>query len=325
VGLRIENPAGASSTNYFDPFEALSAPFVAKAADLYEPLNSGEKMKLCSLLITGDSHIKGSAKGCGLDIKKLEYTDEENVFCLAIFPLHDFPERDKLREKWMPWDVPWKLPIHDIRNYFSEEVGFYFAFLRHLTSRFFPLSFFSVAAQVWSVVELSSGTRVLYSSGVVSIVYICSFSVILGSWNWQQGELSHLWHCVVHEESQEPPRRPGFQGIILRNLVTGQLEIDFPDNLRLPRARISLVASAVMIIVLLSTVAIIFAYKAVLTRDPTTNRAILLIPPLLNAAQITVFGVVYQKVAEVLTDFENHKTVQDHNSALFKKLTFFYM
>ena len=33
---------------------------------------------------------------------------------------------------------------------------------------------------------------------------------------------------------------------------------------------------------------------------------------------------MYKKLAAVMTDFENHRTVLEHNSELFKKLTFFY-
>jgi hypothetical protein len=36
------------------------------------------------------------------------------------------------------------------------------------------------------------------------------------------------------------------------------------------------------------------------------------------------FAVIYGKVAEFLTEFENHKTILEFNSALFRKLTFCY-
>jgi len=37
-----------------------------------------------------------------------------------------------------------------------------------------------------------------------------------------------------------------------------------------------------------------------------------------------VYGLIYRKIAEVLTEFENHKTTLAHNSNLFRKLTAFY-
>lgn len=46
-----------------------------------------------------------------------------------------------------------------------------------------------------------------------------------------------------------------------------------------------------------------------LTNDGA-SAGLLLLPSLLNAVQITVFGEVYKKVADWLTDFENHKTVK---------------
>lgn len=37
-----------------------------------------------------------------------------------------------------------------------------------------------------------------------------------------------------------------------------------------------------------------------------------------------MYGLVYRKIAEILTEFENHKTTLAHNSNLFRKLTAFY-
>jgi hypothetical protein len=51
----------------------------------------------------------------------------------------------------------------------------------------------------------------------------------------------------------------------------------------------------------------------------------LLLPALLNAVQIVVFGIMYKSIAQVLTNYENYKTMNDHNSALFKKLCGFYV
>lgn len=85
----------------------------------------------------------------------------------------------------------------------------------------------------------------------------------------------------------------------------------------------SLMMSLASIVVLLGSVVGIFAFKAALTRDGASTGALML-PSFLNALQITIFGVLYKSLAEVMTEFENHRTVLEHNSELFKKLTFFY-
>jgi len=40
--------------------------------------------------------------------------------------------------------------------------------------------------------------------------------------------------------------------------------------------------------------------------------------------KVSVYGAIYKKLASVMTEYENHRTVLEHNSELFKKLTFFY-
>jgi hypothetical protein len=93
--------------------------------------------------------------------------------------------------------------------------------------------------------------------------------------------------------------------------------------MRAPRQFYSFVLSTSMIGVLVIAVASIFLYKSILVRT-NSSRSMLLLPALLNAVQITIFGIIYEKVATFMTHYENHKTVTDHNSELFKKLTLFY-
>lgn len=56
----------------YEPYSHLSAPYVHAFAKLYVPLTEGERVKIARLLVTGDKHFKGDAKGCGLDIDKLQ-------------------------------------------------------------------------------------------------------------------------------------------------------------------------------------------------------------------------------------------------------------
>ena len=67
----------------------------------------------------------------------------------------------------------------------------------------------------------------------------------------------------------------------------------------------------------------IFMYRSILART-TEDPAMLMVPSVLNAVQVTVFSAIYKFVGQKLTEFENHRTVHEHNSALFGKLTVFY-
>ena len=124
----------------------------------------------------------------------------------------------------------------------------------------------------------------------------------------------------------------GFRGLVLKNPISGKLEVDFPEAMRTPRRQLSLLFSCTIGLLLLATMTSIFFYKALLTEEADEKDddddggsssgdggnagkqdLALLLPALLNAVQIVVFGVLYKSVAQRLTEYENYKTMADHN------------
>ena len=149
--LVLENPPTAEGATWYPPYEHLSGPFDLRRKELYQPFSEGETLKLCRMLIMGNPNFRGDAKGCGFDFDKLESADKDNEFCLALFPIHNYPLKDALAKSWMPLDWPWKMPIDQIKEYFGEEVGFYFGFLSALTTGMVPIVPLGIAAQVTSL------------------------------------------------------------------------------------------------------------------------------------------------------------------------------
>ena len=162
-------------------------------------------MKIARLLMTGDTHMVGDAKGCGLDIAKMEEEGADGAFCLGFFPIHDSAEKAALQELWMPLKLGqlWRdyskyeiLPSNEIMEYFGEEIGFYFAFLSHYCYSLLPMVPIAIGFQCWQIAELTKkDNTVLFSSAWAALVFTIAYSLILNKWSMDQSALAHRWHA----------------------------------------------------------------------------------------------------------------------------------
>lgn len=147
------------------------------------------------------------------------------------------------------------------------------------------------------------------------------YCLTLDKWKCEQRRIAHIWSTF--DALKRLPTRPGFDGYVLKNPVTGKIEVEFPEEFRTSRSRASFFLSSTVLVCLLGTIVGIFAYKYILEKSGASS-TMMLLPAVLNAVQITVFGIVYEFIGTKLTDHENHRTVSAHNSALFSKLSIFY-
>ena len=326
ASISLSNPDTTEGRSWYPPYEHLCAPFDLRKPKLYMPFAEGTCLQLCRRLVCGSPSFKDpSARGCGFDVDRLERSSEkDSEFVLGMFPLHNHKLKENLEQEWLPLTWPWRLPVNEIRGYLGEEVGFYFGFLGHLTTGFLPLAPVGILATIASVSGQSSGgfeRRSMYPEAFFALLATSAYSVVLDSWRYKQNTLAHLW-TTFGAASKLPPR-PGFNGVVIKSPVDGNLTLDFPKALRDPRSNLSHGMTTTMIVMLVACTASIFIFKAILIQTGASP-GMLMVPSLLNSVQITVFGLVYKKLAKAMTDYENHKTVLEHNSELFQKLSLFY-
>ena len=58
-----------------------------------------------------------------------------------------------------------------------------------------------------------------------------------------------------------PTNLPGFRGVVLKNPISGKVEVDFPDSLRTPRRQLSLFFTGACVLILVTVMTSIFIYK----------------------------------------------------------------
>ena len=84
-----------------------------------------DRMKLLQSIVAG----RKADGGCLIDVYKLI----KHEVILGFYPLHDHVELRTLEEKWLQfWQVPWKQPVDEVKDYFGEKIGLYFTWLGNI-------------------------------------------------------------------------------------------------------------------------------------------------------------------------------------------------
>jgi hypothetical protein len=332
--LILKNPdlkLRPEARTWYHPYDKLSGPYSAKHAHLFRPFTNGDFLYLLNEVLQAPEKQEGIAagdqaehpgRGCGWDLDRLDNaTDGDNAAVEGLFCLHDEEGVKSLHKKLSASIWPWNMPTNDMSEYFGKEIAFYFAFLSTLTSGFMMLAGLALLAQVMAYVGYYPEVCVLFA-----LLGVCAYGAILDAWRMEQSKVCHLWGCLDGFEANITPRKANTnESIVIHNPATGKLDIEYPPSKRARSNGLSMLVTYTMVVLMLGIVGAIFWWKAQLVNGKKEAPFwLLLMPSLANAAQISVLATVYQIIAEALTDIENHKTVADHNSELFRKLTFFY-
>ncbi|RLN98032.1 hypothetical protein BBJ28_00011248 [Nothophytophthora sp. Chile5] len=301
-----------------DPFESIFAKYDVepRLQPAYRKYGSKQIPFRGLLLNIIKTHGEG---GCWLNLSELL----KNKCLVAAFPLHERQELEKLRSKWFSWRfAPWSQPLVDIKDYFGEKVGLYFAWL--------------------ALLDRNMGRSFYYEY-----------------WKRYNSTLALEWGMTTFEE--EEIERPEFQGKDSVSPVDGSRIRYFNPQARFRRVMGSLVRSqavalredeerkdpcademfallvhlrqlfiGVLIVLVIGVVAGIFVFRYAATsgkwKDFFTVDGVQLggaAASTVNAVQIMVMNSIYSTVAEELNRFENHRTDTEYEDHLIGKTFLF--
>eukprot|EP00301_Raphidiophrys_heterophryoidea_P003519 c11587_g1_i1.p1 GENE.c11587_g1_i1~~c11587_g1_i1.p1 ORF type:complete len:942 (+),score=288.64 c11587_g1_i1:34-2859(+) len=274
--------------------------------------------------------------GCSIDLDK-EIRD--STFS-SVVHLRTVKGQQRIIEKWLV--VPWyrlSQPLTTIRDYFGEKIAFYFAFISLYTKWLVYLSLFGVIT--FFVCWLADGkANTLNLDHDINIFYgiiLCLWcTLFLEYWKRQQAALAFKFN--VTDFAQMQVERPEFKGKIVKGRVTANGLIIFEQMADITPEQLDKIDEYVMwsppvirffkymvgtpivttfaAAVIIGTFALL-ALRTFLTRSGMTGGSAL--GSVLNAIFIIFMNVVYQRVARILNNFENHRTDQDFENALIAK------
>jgi anoctamin-10 len=273
-----------------------------------------------------------------------------------ILPLHSTVQKDNLLAG--AFNIFSEFPIQALREYYGEEVAFYFAWMNfYLKSLLFP----AVSGLLIFMIRIHRGESIDTDSltpfhGLITFFWAIMFTQF---WSREEARLAYQWGTYSAKTFKETfTVRHEFQGIERISEVTKMKEIYCPPSTR----RFKYFVSALVTLILLAGAffAMIlslnmqgyinhkhdkqgwytpqtddddchhpfhFKFFANLSEEgnifdsKNTIRSTLAV--ILHVAMVLSMNMGYRKIAEKLTDWENHESQVTHNNSLIFKRFFF--
>ena len=289
--------------------------------------------------------------GCGLNLKDLL----ETKVLTEIVPMHEITGKLEELERiwvWAPLKLTVEQPLDKVRDYYGEEIAMYFAFMQELTNAlFYPgvvgLLLFIVSL-VWFEGSNDNPFTPFYSFQIlVWITYFCKM--------WRRTEAVHAvrWNVSDFRETERP--RHEFDGDMERGFYSDEgywVAVDgnekhaekvplmkkFLHTERRSREITSYLLVMPFLLAVIVATGGILAYKSsvmvsfyVLFASDDSELTVpsygvtlgSVVGGALNGLFISVTNMLYARLAEHLTEWENHRTQSDFDDALIVKTMFF--
>jgi len=283
--------------------------------------SSIDRIKIMKTIFEGSRN----EKCCGMNLSQLV----SNECIISAFPLHNYKEKVLLEKKWLrAHQYPWNQPLWDIKAYYGEKVGLFFAFLGHINS--------------WLMVSAAFGIYVyadMAASGSYTVVSQFWFGIFLALWStlllefWKRQESTLVMQWGMEGFEQEEDDRPEYTGEEMPSPVDGEEVLYYPQSELLKAISKSIVILLAIIVVLLGIFASIFALSAFINLDLDVHKDLStsfmdfgqFIPSMMCALVILFASSsgYFEMIAVALTDMENHRTDTEYEDAMIAKTFMF--
>lgn len=230
------------------------------------------------------------------------------------------PSQKGIMNNWPSALYSQKIPLTKIRNYFGEKIGFYFSFISYYSK------IVSIPSLIGVVVFVLQ--RIYNPESVIVVIVNFLFCIYVSVWAtvfnefWKRKEncLAIKWGQTDFKQDEVP--RPQFIGVTRRSPVDDDMDdVYFDSTWRYKYYVFSIFVTGVFI-----GIVIVIVLFLILLRTRITNILIFqgfdLAGPLvssLNALQIQIMNMIFNKVAVKLTNLENHRTQTEYENSLILK------
>ncbi|CAL8113453.1 unnamed protein product [Orchesella dallaii] len=238
----------------------------------------------------------------------------------SYYPLHDQDELCKLGEKWY-WAFFQAQPFEEIRKYYGESIALYFSFLGFYTTSL-------IAPAILGIIHLFLPD----AASNHSLVFFCIFNLIwvtifLEVWKRKCSELAYVWGTLRMTKWEEP--RANYRGRMVIDRVTGRYQPTYPwwkTCLKIYGVSFPIVVLCLMgafYVMLCSFWAEEMLMESKQRHGSQTAAYLIFLPSIVYAILVFVMNFYYRKLAEILTEWENHRTQSQFERHRVMKLVLF--
>eukprot|EP00397_Hematodinium_sp_SG-2012_P018645 GEMP01019107.1.p1 GENE.GEMP01019107.1~~GEMP01019107.1.p1 ORF type:complete len:720 (+),score=122.74 GEMP01019107.1:122-2281(+) len=262
-----------------------------------------------------DHAVRSYAKGCaGLDIGSALSNKE----VAAYFPLHESSERQFMSEHFWNCFMPWGTDISKVRDYFGEKIAFYFLWMTYWIFWLFGMGVLGLVVTVLDLLEHTPNTFVLLPLGIV--VSLCN-ALFVHFWRRYCATYAMQWGTLGMKDEFEPSRKEFRTDIKRMNPVTERVDYYYPWEKRVRQIALNYTLIGGVMLVLGFLIACMFWLRHFMHMQGLAGARIGFM--ILNAMFVEITNYLFDKVAEMITGWENHRTDREHETHLMAKTVVF--
>lgn len=290
------------------------------------PFPVSVRLKLTALLL-----IAGTAQR-GADLEPRVLMLDKTID--GYFPLHDSETKNILSADWLNWySMPWNQPVDGVKDYFGEKIGLYFTFLGHYCSWLMLPAVLGLAIQL-----------VVAGTGNFSHPILPFFALLIAGWAvfmlefWKRKQAMTAFQWGMEGFEEEQLDRPEFKGLgegeypqidsdgktsgTITSFIDGSQTKFFPPKKQAILMAQSFAAIGTLATIVLAVIITIYVIRR-LMYSTSVGTLSSTVASIMNSVQIAIFNVIYSKVANYLTDRENHRTDTTYEDSMIAKLFMF--
>ncbi|GFQ67316.1 anoctamin-10 [Trichonephila clavata] len=239
-----------------------------------------------------------------------------NGIITFMYPLHEPSELEVLKQKW----TFTRLPIGDVRNYFGESVAFYFAFIYFYTWALLPPA---IVGAIQSVISFDISRSYIFFA-IFKMIWLTLF---LECWKRKSNELAYTWGTL--RLVNLPKLHPTFRGMHMDiDPVTKRHVPVYPAYKR--HFKVYCISLPLIILCLIFAIVVMLVYfqieeMVIEEYDDGSFESWIItqLPGIIYAILVYVMNVIYAYVANILTEWENHRTQDSFDNHRIVKLLLF--